>query len=265
MAATNPTTTTPSPQNPTTPTTPPPPMNRIVIVGKSGVGKTTLSTTLTHHLSIPTIELDSLFWQPNWTHLATPEMRTAVANSTPPTGQWITDGNYTRYARDILWRRADTLIWLDYPLRIALWRVLKRTVKRVWRGEELWNGNKERTWNHVKGLVNGGWRDNLFVGCVRMHWNHRRNFPVWLAEEECLHLRVLRFRKPKDLEVWLRGLSVVEDGGDGENGGIKGNEAGGVGMEEIKKDGMNIKSVETNVKNDVAHIKESEPTKKSQP
>src|SRR5277367_5340256 len=95
-------------------------LDRIVIVGKSGAGKTTLATQLADRLSLTNVELDRISWQANWVNLPKHEMRERVDEALAVAGHWIADGNYIRSVRDIVWVRADTLIWLDYSLRVAL-------------------------------------------------------------------------------------------------------------------------------------------------
>jgi adenylate kinase family enzyme len=176
---------------------------RIVIVGKSGAGKSTLAAELARKFDLQNIELDSLSWQANWTQVSKSEMREKADLALHPAGHWVADGNYVRMIQDIAWLRADTLIWLDYPLCLTFWRLFKRTIKRIWTGEELWNGNRESLWKHLT-----AWNpdNNLFAWCWRMHWNHRRDFPVWLEQEEHRHLKVLIFRHPNETDEWLRGL-----------------------------------------------------------
>jgi adenylate kinase family enzyme len=189
--------------------------SRIIIVGTSGAGKSTLSRQLSEKLSIPAVELDAIHWLPNWVELSNPEMREQVDKALSPTDSWIADGNYLRSCRDLIWGRADTLIWLEYPLYISLWRALKRTVSRIITGEELWNGNRESLWHHLSGSL----RENLFVWAVKMYRQHRREFPTLFEQPECKHLTILRFKNPKETEDWLRGF----DGADGaDNGGMEG-------------------------------------------
>jgi GTPase SAR1 family protein len=176
--------------------------DRIIIVGKAGAGKTTLSGQLAQKLSLPAIELDAINWQPDWVSLRRPEMRLRVDQALPPSSRWVADGNYTRSVCDIVWNRADTLIWLDYPLHLALWRVLKRTIMRIFTRRELWNGNRESLWHHLTTTPN----ENLFVWTVKMHWNQRKNYPLLFEMPEYSHLNILRFRTPKETEIWLNGL-----------------------------------------------------------
>jgi adenylate kinase family enzyme len=178
-------------------------LERIVIVGKCGAGKTTLATQLADRLNLTNVELDAINWQPNWISLRWCEMRKHVDKALPVDGYWIADGNYIRVVRDIVWGRADTLIWLDYSLPVASLRVLRRTIGRIVRRKELWNGNRETLRNHLTCNLN----QNLFLWTIRMHWQHRKDFPAHFKQPEYSHLNVLRFRTPKETEQWLCGLS----------------------------------------------------------
>jgi len=177
-------------------------LERIVIVGKCGAGKTTLATQLAHRLDLTNVELDAINWQPNWVNLPKHKMRERVDEALPVAGHWIADGNYIRVVRDIVWGRADTLIWLDYSLRVAFLRVLRRTAGRVIRRKELWNGNRETIRHHLTCELN----QNLFLWTIRMHKQHRNDFPARFEQPEYSHLNVLRFRTPKETKQWLRGL-----------------------------------------------------------
>lgn len=182
------------------------PPQRVVIVGKPGAGKSTLAAQLSTKLNLQNIELDGIFWQPDWTPLPKPEFHLRVDILCPADGPWVADGNY-KILRDIIWDRADTLIWLDYPLHLALWRCFKRTFSRIFRGVELWNGNKESL-GHMMTLNTD---ENLFLWLVKVHFQHRREWPGLLTREEYKHLNVLRFRNPKETEQWLGGLPDSKD------------------------------------------------------
>jgi hypothetical protein len=184
-------------------------LKRIVIVGKTGAGKTTLATQLADRLNLTNVELDSIAWQANWVNPPKHEIRERADEAFPVASCWIADGNYIRSVQDIVWVRADTLIWLDYSLRVALPRVLRRTIGRVVKRKELWNGNRETLRHHLSFGLN----QNLFLWTIRMHKQHRNDFPALFEQPEYSHLNVLRFRTPKETEQWLRGLPNGKESG----------------------------------------------------
>jgi adenylate kinase family enzyme len=99
-------------------------MQRVVVVGTSCSGKTTLARQLSQMLGVPHIELDAVHWLPNWQPRPTDEFRRLVAEAVARES-WVMDGNYSSTARDIVWDRATTLIWLNYPFRVVFWRALR--------------------------------------------------------------------------------------------------------------------------------------------
>jgi len=114
---------------------------RVVVIGTSCVGKTTFARSLARISNCPHIELDTLYWQPNWTPRPPEEFRNLVAQALSQ-DCWVTDGNYS-VVRDLVWSRATTVIWLNYVFPLVLWRALTRTVRRVLTQEELFSGNRE--------------------------------------------------------------------------------------------------------------------------
>lgn len=175
-------------------------LERIAIVGKPGTGKTTLATQLADRLNLTHVELDGINWQENWVHLLKHELREQADKALPVAGHWIADGNYISSVGDIVWARADTLIWLDYSLHVALLRVLRRTLDRIVRRKELWRGNRETLRRHLSFDV----RQNLFLWTIRVHKRHRNDFPALFKQPEYSHLNVLRFRTSQETEHWLR-------------------------------------------------------------
>ena len=167
-------------------------MKRVAIIGSaSGNGKTTLGKELAHRLHAPFHEIDALNHGPGWTE-ATPDELRARVEPLVAGNRWVIDGVYRRKLGDLVLAAADTTVWLDLPMRVWLPRLVRRTVRRIVRREELWNGNRET----LRGALWG--RDALIPFALRSHFRCRRSYPAQLAR-----YRVVRLRSPRDVEQWL--------------------------------------------------------------
>lgn len=169
--------------------------HRISVVGATGSGKTTLANEIAQQLGYRHVELDSLHWEPNWGEAPIEIFRARVDQALTGT-DWTIDGNYSK-VRDIIWSRADTIVWLDYPLPIIFWRLGWRTLKRIVTRERLWNGNHE-TWRAVFG------RESLFLWVLQSRPRHRIEYPVLLQRPEYAHLNLIYLRSPHETEEWLK-------------------------------------------------------------
>lgn len=172
---------------------------RISVVGTSGSGKTTLAREISQCLAIPHIELDALHWEPNWTEAPINIFQKRVEQSLS-TNSWVVDGNYSKI-RHIIWSRADTVVWLDYPLPIIMGRLLQRTWRRVVMQEELWSGNRE-TWQKTFS------RDSILLWAIKTYRRNRNKYPILLAQPEYIHLKVVHLHSPKATGTWLANLTV---------------------------------------------------------
>ena len=118
---------------------------RIAVFGPSGSGKSTLGRRLGELLDLHVVELDSINHMPGWQERPVEEFRSileAQLDEHQDTG-WVCDGNYGTRVRDIVLAHADTVVRLQLPFRIVYPRLVARTLRRMWTGEELWNGNRE--------------------------------------------------------------------------------------------------------------------------
>lgn len=99
-------------------------MKRIALVGSSGSGKSTLAMDIGRILDIEVWHLDAILWKPNW--ILTPrEEQKQIQSQLVNRDRWIIDGNY-QSTLDIRLEAADTIIFLDMPRTLCLYRVLKR-------------------------------------------------------------------------------------------------------------------------------------------
>jgi adenylate kinase family enzyme len=121
-------------------------MMRVSIVGNSGSGKSTLARALAAALDVPCVELDGIYHQPGWQPLPAEEFRARVDELTAAPG-WVVDGNYSA-VRELVWQRADTVVWVDPPRRTVMRQIVWRTVRRAAFRKVLWNGNRER-WRNM--------------------------------------------------------------------------------------------------------------------
>ncbi len=172
---------------------------RVAVIGTTGSGKTTLARRIAAIVRAPHIELDALFHEPGWVQAERDVFRVRVTEAIAAPS-WVADGNYSSYLRDIVWPAADTLVWLDYPFHVVIWRLFRRTMTRGVRREELWNDNRESLRTHF--LT----RDSLFLWAKNTHWKHRREYPTVFRAPEMAHVRIVRLRSGREAEAWLRGV-----------------------------------------------------------
>ena len=170
---------------------------RIVVYGATGSGKTTLARRLSERLGLGVIELDALFWQPNWQVTLDDEFRARIVSALEASPQgWVCDGNYSRVA-DLTLAQADTVIWLRLPWRTSFWRLLKRTVGRAWTREAMWAGNTE-SWR--QSFVS---KDSILWWSISHHRAHVRGTRQRLAEAPH-QARVCELRSAREVEALLR-------------------------------------------------------------
>jgi adenylate kinase family enzyme len=172
-------------------------VRRVSVVGTSGSGKSTLARELAEILGVPHLELDAVHHQPGWAPLPTDEFRRIVA-ARAAAGGWVIDGNYGR-VRDLVWARADTVVWLDLPKRTVMRQVVWRTLRRVALRRELWNGNRERwrnflTWNPEQSVISWAWHK---------HAPDRAKYAAAAASPASAHLRFIRLTSRRDIARFL--------------------------------------------------------------
>jgi adenylate kinase family enzyme len=173
------------------------PYQRIVVIGVTSSGKSTLAEKLAKRLGLNFIELDALHWEPNWQEAPLDVFRARIMKEME-SGKWIVAGNY-HIVRELVWPRAEAVIWLDYPFLLVLKQLTRRTFQRWWTQELLWGTNRESLWDHLKLWS----KESLFHWLFRTYWRRKREYPELLALPEHRHLKLIRFRHPRETVDWL--------------------------------------------------------------
>lgn len=167
------------------------------MVGVTGAGKSTLARALSGRLGVPYHEMDALYFNgPGWavnSDLAEDVARLAAGS------RWVVDSLGYPEVRDLLWDRAGTVIWLDYPRRVIMPRVLRRSLRRTVTREALFGGNRE-SWS--------GWlsREHPAWWAWSQHGARRREVGRRVRDPRFAPLDVLRFAHPDDTAAWLASL-----------------------------------------------------------
>lgn len=169
------------------------------MVGNSGSGKSTLGRALAARLAVPYVELDAIYHQENWTPLPAGEFRARVAGLAAGDG-WVIDGNYSA-VRDLVWARADTVVWLDPARRTVLRRVLLRTLRRAATRQPLWNGNREQ----LRNLVSLDAENNIVLWAWQQHAKYRQRYGAASRDPAYSGLRFVRITSSREIGTVLSG------------------------------------------------------------
>jgi adenylate kinase family enzyme len=169
---------------------------RIHVVGCSGAGKTTFARELAARLGVPHGELDWFFWDANWTHRDAGAARALLADFLAGDGAngWVVDGNWISKIGNTL-DEADTIVWLDFPLRLVMARVIRRTLLRGLTRRELWHGNRERLGNIFSRVP----EQNIILWAWQTHGKNRERYGLLAGSDS----RVVRLATPRAARRWL--------------------------------------------------------------
>ncbi len=172
-------------------------MNRVVIVGSGGAGKSRLARRLGAVTGLPVVHLDREYWRPGWTKPPSAEWRTRV-DALLAGERWITDGNFeSTMARRFA--AADTLVFLDVAPVICVWRALRRTV-----------------FDRARADLADGCRERVDLEFLRWIWRYRREQrPKVLARlaEHAQGRTIAILRGDADIEAFLAGAARARSSG----------------------------------------------------
>ena len=174
--------------------------DRVLVVGTSCAGKSTFARRLSVLTGQPYVELDELFWGPEWMPKPKDEFVTRVQRAASQ-GSWIIEGNYGA-VREILWPRATAVVWLNYPLPTVFLRGLRRTVRRCATGEELWHGNRESARRSFLS------KESILVWILTTHRRRNHLFASLRRDNVYPQLEWIELRRPGDAERYLSELDA---------------------------------------------------------
>ena len=174
---------------------------RIACIGSATSGETTLAERLGALLGIPAVDLDGLIWEPGWREAHVDVFRDRIRHALAG-DHWITSGNYIGDAQDLIWTRADTVVYLDMPIPLLVWRVLTRSWGR--RNVVLWGTNTEQFWPHLKVWS----RDSLIYFALTTTRRRRRQFEGWQRDPRWGHIRFHRLRSPREVARFFAAVAA---------------------------------------------------------
>jgi adenylate kinase family enzyme len=169
----------------------------MVVIGSTSSGKSTLASRLAEKIGANFIELDALHWEPNWVEAEDEVFRKRV-EAAVKANDWVVAGNY-HTVRDLVWPKAQAVIWLDYSLPVLFWRLLTRTIRRSAVRERLFSDNIESIWTHLKLWS----EDSLFHWLFKTYWRRKREYPQLFSAAQHRHLKVIHFKSPREASEWF--------------------------------------------------------------
>jgi adenylate kinase family enzyme len=173
-------------------------LQRVVVIGTSGSGKTTFAAKIAPLLDLVPIDIDQLHWGPNWTPKPKEEFHRLLQEAASDE-RWVIAGNYGA-ARDLVWPRATTVIWLNYSFATVFWRALRRTVWRAITQEPVCNGNRESF------RLSFFSRDSVLLWVITTFRRRRKEYSQLRAGLSYPHLEWIEFRRPNEAEDFLASL-----------------------------------------------------------
>ncbi len=179
-------------------------VRRVSVVGNAGSGKSHLAQRIAAELGVPWVELDAIHHLPNWEPID-PEAFYAAVDKITSTESWVIDGNYrTVVVEGPVWRRADTVVWVDPPRRTVMRQVVFRSLRRVVRRQRLWNDNRESlrdllAWDPHRSVIRWAWAQ---------HSKFQDRFGTAMTSPEFSHLEFVRLRSRHDAEAFLADQKV---------------------------------------------------------
>ena len=169
-------------------------MERILLIGNAGAGKTTFARKLVEKCRLPLVHLDKLYWRGNWDHLSREEFdRLLQVELEKP--QWIIDGNFNRTIPHRL-QYCDTVIYFDFPTITCLWGITKRILTNLGKARTDMGGNCVERFDSQK--------PTLYRNVLHFNKQHRTQYYEMLSK--LTGVNVIIFRNRRQAQMFLDAL-----------------------------------------------------------
>ncbi|EKI0250964.1 AAA family ATPase [Enterobacter asburiae] len=176
---------------------------KINVIGTSGSGKSTLAKQIAAELAIPYIEMDRLYWLPDWQGSPDDLFEEKLEQALRASPDWVLDGNYNR-TRPIKWRNVDVVVWVDYGFVRTLWQAVIRAIKRAWHKHELWpgTGNKE---SFQRAFFS---RESIIIWTMKTWRHNRTRYAAALQDPRYAHIRFVRITRREQAVTLIASLKA---------------------------------------------------------
>lgn len=173
-------------------------MNRVVVIGSSCSGKSTFSQHLSKKLKIECIELDQLHWLPNWEERPVEEFKDLVSKAVT-SDSWVVDGNYS-VARDIVWPRATTIVWLNHSFSLVMYRSITRSVIRAATKKKLFAGNIE---SFKQSFLSS---DSIIWWVIKTFHKKQKSYAYLLNHRNTEGLKIIELNNQSQVDAYLKNV-----------------------------------------------------------
>ena len=172
-------------------------VRRLNVIGTSGSGKSTLGRQLANQLDLPFVEMDAVYWGPNWSEPTEDELLARIGEVTSGE-RWVLDGNYSR-TTPIKWQRVQLIVWVDLPFWLTIGRVTRRSLRRSIRGEEIWQGTGNR--ESLTGTFLSA--DSVILWAIRSYRRNRDRYSKLMRAPKYSHVPFVRLTSERDVREFV--------------------------------------------------------------
>ena len=172
-------------------------IKRVNVIGTSGSGKSTFGRALAELLGLPYIEMDRVYWGPQWAE-PVDEVFIAKVEAVTEQANWLLDGNYSR-TTPVKWRQVQLVVWLDMSFCRTLYRVTSRCVQRSLKKTEIWPGTGNRE-TLGKAFLS---RESVILWAMTSYRRNRRRYARMMKAPEYAPIWFVRLRSPVEVEAFL--------------------------------------------------------------